>query len=133
MMVKHLCPLPVGHGLSPGEPLNGALRAAAQNGHLHVVQYQDGVDPSAHDNTRLVSAVKGGRVEIVKCLCSLPAEPGVNPCPGRIGTLFALTVAVNNSHIDAVKFLCSLPAKLGGVDPGASDNNALQTAVRQGD
>ena len=38
MMVKHLCPLPV--GLSPGEPLNGALRAAAQNSHLHVVQYQ---------------------------------------------------------------------------------------------
>ena len=75
-----------------------------------------------------VNAADRGYLLMVKHLCSLPAERGVDPSAGDND---ALAHAAANGHLQVVEYLCSLPAERG-VDPSARNNYALARAAANG-
>jgi hypothetical protein len=121
-------------GVDPSAADNQALRKAARNGHLGVVQYLcalplvRGVDPGAADNKALRWAAAGGYLPVVQYLCALPPARGVDPGAPDNEVLWE---AARYGHLPVVQYLCALPPARG-VDPGANDNAALRWAAEHG-
>ena len=179
-LVRCLCNLPPQYCVEPGV----ALTAAAEAGHLDMVHFLcsvPGVNPAANRSEALVSAARAGHLEVLQCLCNhvprvinlvvlvaatrghvdivrflceLPAERGVNPSvallsaaqQGRLAVVrylcelplergvepgAALLGAAAQGHGAVVRYLCELPLERG-VEPGAANNSALVTAAAQG-
>ena len=83
-------------------------------------------------NYALRCAALNGHVAVVRFLCELPLERGVEPgARNRIMSMHPLGVAATVGHVDVVQYLCELPAERG-VDPRADDNVALRHAARGG-
>ena len=68
------------------------------------------MDLGVDDNEAVRWAARIGHTDIVKILCSLPLERGVNP---GANDNEAVRMAVRNGHTDIVKVLCSLPLERG--------------------
>ena len=67
-------------------------------------------------------------MDVVRYLCELPAERGVNPAACAN---FAIRFAARYGHVDVVRYLCELPADRG-VDLSAYDNYAIRWAAQHG-
>ena len=52
------------------------------------------------------SAASNGDVDVVRLLCELPGDRGVNP---GAGDNYAILSAAANGHVDVVRYLCELP------------------------
>ncbi len=96
-----------------------ALRMAAQSGHLEIVKLLLPVsDPKTYDSSALQRASENDHLEIVKLL--LPVSD-----PQAVSSL-ALRLAAQNGHLEIVKLL--LPVS----DPKADNSCALQWAATNG-
>ena len=121
-------------GAVPGVHNNVAMRLAAENGHLQLVQYlcslptEHGVDPSANNTLAVRCAAANGHLQVVQYMCSLPMHRGVDPGAHNNA---AIRLAAENGHFQVVQYLCSLPTARG-VDPSADDNSALLKAAENG-
>ena len=73
----------------------------------------DGVDVDGGDSTTQL-AVDNGHVDVVRYLCELPGDRGVNP---GADDNYAIRWAAANGHVDVVRLLCELPGDRG-VNPG---------------
>ena len=83
-------------------------------------------------NYALHCAALNGHVAVVRYLCALPLDRGVEPgAHNRILNKRPLHSAATDGHIAVVQYLCELPAERG-VDPRADDNVALRHAVHRG-
>jgi hypothetical protein len=112
------------HGVDPSADDNYAIRLAAANGQLGVVNrlLEDArVDPSASDNYALIQAAKNGYLDVVNRLL---VHPNVDPS-ARDNE--AIIWAAENGHLDVVNRLLD-----HGVDPSASDNYAILFAATNG-
>jgi ankyrin repeat protein len=67
-------------------------------------------------------------MDIVRYLCELPAERGVDPA-ARTNAIVA--AAAQFGHLSIVQYLCELPPERG-VDPAANNNTALHAAAANG-
>ena len=67
-------------------------------------------------------------VEIVRYLCELPRNRGVDP---GADSNAALRFAASNGDLDVVRYLCTLPLERG-VDPAAEGNEAICSAAGWG-
>ena len=76
-------------------------------------------------------AAECGHVQIVKYLCSLPLERGVDPSARENDALIRACSAGGDKCFQIVKYLCSLPIERG-VDPSAQHNESLKKACRWG-
>ena len=97
-----------------------------------------GIDPAVDDNAPLRGAVAAYRVDVVRYLCELPRERGVDPsakynqalvaaAAGPGTTLLGGSVRVG-ALMDIVRYLCNLPADRG-VDPSTRDNHIILHAM----
>ena len=100
-VVRHLCELPQGEpGAVTQWMKNAAMELAAQNGHSTVVRY----------------------------LCELPLDRGVDP---SLANNKAIESAASIGHVDVVRYLCELPPDRG-VDPSAHNSRSVQWAAYNG-
>jgi ankyrin repeat protein len=112
-------------GVDPAALDNVAFRAAAQEGHINVLQFLlplRGVDPAALDNYAFQMAAKNGHLDVLRFLLHLP---GVDPAAEDN---WAFCLAAYHGHLDVLRFL--LP--LHGVNPAAQDNFAFCRAAYNG-
>ena len=65
---------------------------------------------------------------MVRYLCELPADRGVNPAAENN---HAIREAAGGGHLNVVRYLCELPADRG-VNPAASYNDAIRQAAGSG-
>jgi len=77
---------------------------------------------SERRNYAIQLAAFHGDMGVVRYLCELPRDWGVDPSARRNR---AIVRAAYNGHVDVVRYLCELPADRG-VNPGADDNYAIQ-------
>ena len=87
--------------------------------------HRDAVDPWAL-NAAMVSAAQNGHSNVVRYLCELPLDRGVDPSANANR---AVRRAVR--HLDVVRYLCELPLDRG-VDPSADNNSAVRNAASRG-
>ena len=73
-------------------------------------------------------AARQGHLDVVRYLCELPVDRGVDP--SAVGNDAVQSAAVNG-HLNVVRYLCELPVDRG-VDPPADDNSAVRLAAGAG-
>eukprot|EP00455_Lapot_gusevi_P019844 TRINITY_DN2111_c0_g4_i1.p1 TRINITY_DN2111_c0_g4~~TRINITY_DN2111_c0_g4_i1.p1 ORF type:complete len:436 (+),score=43.95 TRINITY_DN2111_c0_g4_i1:62-1309(+) len=112
-------------GLDATTQANEAIRLAARNGHLalveHLLQYP-GIDLTANSNEALRLAAKNGHLSVTNRLLQVP---GVDPSAQANE---AIRMAAANGHLAIVDRLL----REAGVDPTAQNNMALRQASKHG-
>ena len=73
-------------------------------------------------------AARAGHLNVVRYLCELPVERGVDPAAHSSR---AVAYAASKGHLDVVRYLCELPVDRG-VDPSAGGSRAFRYAARKG-
>ena len=86
------------------------------------------MDLAANDNDPVIDAAKYGHLDIVKLLCDMPLERGVDVSAWDSA---ALRWAATHGHAAVVRYLGQLPLERG-VDPFALDESALRMASQFG-
>ena len=76
----------------------------------------------------IVCAAIGGRLDVVRYLCELRADRGVDPAGNNNN---AIRTAAGGGHLHVVRYLCELPADRG-VDPAGNNNGAIREAAGRG-
>ncbi|KAJ3292964.1 hypothetical protein HDU76_007110 [Blyttiomyces sp. JEL0837] len=101
------------------------IAVAAANGHFDIVNHlvwEEGVDPSAYENSAVRTLAAQGNLEAVKFLLTFH---DVDPTGLDNG---AFREAARGGHLEVVKLLSAIP----GVDATARDNEALREAAGRG-
>jgi ankyrin repeat protein len=105
--------------------VHGALRRAAENGHVDVVDYllrHAMFDPSADDSRAIQVSAWSGHLAVVERLLR---DPRVDPSAGNN---YAVRWAAENGHLAVVDLLLQDER----VDPSANNNYAIVVAARYG-
>ena len=88
------------------------------------------IEVSIHQNciSAIREAAAHGYVDVVRYLCDLPPDRGVDP-----SELYnsAIREAAAHGHVDVVRYLCGQPRDRG-VDPSARDDEAILFAAQNG-
>jgi hypothetical protein len=110
-------------GADPSASDNSAIRCAAEDGHLAVVDRlmrDQRVDPAAGDNAAIACAACNGHHTVVERLLQ---DPRVDPAAGDNAVIIH---AARGGHLAVVELLLRDPR----VDPSAADNSAISQTSR---
>ncbi|KAM0714721.1 hypothetical protein Q7P37_009738 [Cladosporium fusiforme] len=117
--------------------LNRALQAAAEGGHLNVVERllaaKSEVNAAAakySGRTALQAAAEGGHLDAVEAL--LAAKAGVNAAAAEYSGRTALQAAAEGGHLDVVETLLTAKAEVNAAAARSSSRTALQAAAEGG-
>jgi ankyrin repeat protein len=109
--------------VNPAAQNDYAVRWAARNGHLEVLQFlmsDPRVNPAADDNYAVCWAAQCGHLEVLQFLVS---DPRVNPAAKNN---YAMRGAAENGHSGVVEFLVDC---CNYIDPDKFENKLIKKAI----